>query len=297
MIKNIVEIGFVLMFCLSLSLTVVSADEDFSPDLFPEGEVSQKVIPKADVVKPVLPRHTIRIGFQLNSFYYEEPGLMDEEIDLYGFYGSYIYHGSKRWMLEGDFSLMAGEGDYDGQTQRGRPLQADTDDSVVELRGLVGYDLVPAINHVITPYTGLGYRFWYDEIDGTGGYQRERYTWYLPIGVRTHSPLAGKWFWGIVAEYDLFLEGEQKSYLSDVHPGYNDPVNKQDSGYGLKFSVPVSMYLRAGQSSITLEPYYEYWDIDDSDISAWTWYGTIVAYGIEPENTTSVTGLRITFDI
>jgi len=246
--------------------------------------------------KSIIPENTFQIGFDVRYFDYEEPGLMEESGWMYGIIGSYIYHGNNKLMLETNLSYVVGELDYDGQLQDGTPHTTDTDDWIFEWRGLIGPDFRLKDSSIVTPFIGIGYRYWNDELKGSGGYEREIQYWYLPIGVKTISPLPANWTWGLSAEYDLFLSGKVKSHLSDVFSGLNDLENDQNfgNGYGVKFSLQFNRKF-SNNYGISIEPYITYWDIDQSDLSIVTLYGIPIAYGVEPENETTEYGLRLNF--
>lgn len=262
-----------------------------------EEKVKTKVV-FADGTKPIMPEHSFGIGLETGYFDYKENGLMEEDGFMYGVVGSYSYHSDNKLMINTSLKYSFGELDYDGQTWSGTPITADTDDWIVECRGLVGYDYVLNGRHLITLFTGIGYRYWNDDIDTNGGYEREIQYWYSPIGVKTVSPLFDNWTWGLTAEYDLFWSGKVKSHLSDVLPGLNDPKVDQDfgDGYGLRFSVRFEKELKKNYA-LSIEPYIRYWDIDKSDTATLSYYGTpSVYYVYEPENETTSYGLRLNFE-
>ena len=235
-----------------------------------------------------------KIGFDTRYIDYEEDHFMEEDGWMYGIFGSYIYHGNNELMFETSLNFVFGEIDYDGQTQAGTPVRADTDDWIFEWRGLIGKDYRFKGSSVITPFTGVGYRYWNDDIDFPGAYEREIQYWYLPIGVKATSASIGNWTWGMSVEYDLFLGGEVKSHFSDIHPAFNDPENDQDfgDGYGVGLSLQFSRKL-SNYYGVSIDPYIRYWDIDESDASTLTAYGIPIGYVIEPENNTTVYGMRL----
>ena len=246
--------------------------------------------------KPLLPVHTFKAGVESLYFKYEEPAYMQEDGALFGFSGSYIYHGNNHLMLDANVSLVFGELDYDGQTQDGTPAKADTEDSIFETRGLIGIDFYVPNNFVFTPFVGIGYRYWNDDIGGSGGYEREIRYLYSPLGARFLQVIDANWSWGLNLEYDLFLSGEVKSHLSDVHPAFDDVENDQDfgDGYGVGFSVMINRKI-GDRFGLSFEPYVKYWDIDKSNVSYWTVQDIPFASGIEPANETTAIGLRVYF--
>lgn len=246
--------------------------------------------------KPIGPMHAFEIGPNFSYFYYEEDiSGINVEWDgfMYGIIGKYTYH--DQIMLNASLEYTQGDLDYDGFVRFDglAPLKEDARDWILEWRGLVGYD-VASNGHLMTPFVGIGYRYWNDEIEGPFGYEREIRYWYSPVGIKTASPLPGAGTWGIAVEYGLFWMGKVKSHLSDVFIGYNDPEVGQDfgDGYGLR----VSLYFNpafATDSALFIEPYITYWDIDDSDRATWTSFGIPIGFVFEPENRTKTYGLRI----
>jgi hypothetical protein len=242
--------------------------------------------------EPVVPVHAFEIGLNLGYFHYEEEELdVDWDGFMYGLIGSYTYHNVI--MFHTSLEYTQGEIQNDGATQEGTPLREDADDWIVEWRGLLGYDFT-CKGHAITPFLGIGYRYWNDDIDGPSGYEREVEYWYSPIGIETISPLSGAWTWGVAAEYDFFWGGSVKSHLSDFAAELNDPEVDQDSGdgYGLRFSIHFKRSF-ANNSALSVEPYVSYWNIDESDIATLTFSGVPIAFVIEPSNETLTYGVRV----
>jgi hypothetical protein len=232
----------------------------------------------------MVPKHSFDIGLGVAHLDYEEEIRgFDVEIDgvMYGVFGRYTYH--DQIMLNADIAYSVGDLEYDGFTQIGMPIEDDTEDWVVESRFLVGYDFFFERNHMVTPYLGIGYRCWNNDIQGPGGFEREIAYWYSPIGLKTMSPLSADWTWGIGLEYDLFWKGEADTDLEGF------PTLDQDSGYGVRFSVRFDRKL-SDKYALSLEPYITYWDIDESDKEIWELRGDEV---YEPENETTTYGLRI----
>jgi hypothetical protein len=216
---------------------------------------------------------------------------------MYGLLGHYTYRDRRfKFVLHTSIELTFGNLDYDGQTWDGTPAQTDTDDWLVEPRFWGGYDFVVAGKHTITPFIGVGFRYWNDKLNGAGGYEREIGYFYSPIGVETHSPLVAEWNWGFSAEYDLFWAGRVKSHLSDVDPSANDPVVDQDSGsgYGLRFAFRFDRKI-TNRIALMVEPYAVYWRVGNSGTAPLSFIGNPAPYVYEPANNTTTYGLRVHF--
>lgn len=236
-------------------------------------------------------KHLFSLGTEISYIKYKETYMEDKGM-MYGIAGSYAYHGNVMLKVEGKFAY--GRLDYEGQTWGGTPLAASAIPAyMLELRGLLGYDFsFKAIT--ITPNLGFGYRWLQDNsqnVSPPGGYKRESNYFYIPIGIETVANLGHSWSLGAHVEYDRFLWGVQKTYLSNADPGFNDIENKQTSGYGFRGSISVAK--RCEKVGFLIEPYIRYWNINDSEIVPITYYGTIVDYGIEPDNTSTEIGCKL----
>ena len=244
---------------------------------------------------PPTPQRTAwEIGAEIYSFKYEE-SVMEEEGLFLGFNLGYT---SRPWLaesqtestpeggvmfgLEGRFAF--GQVDYDGALLDGTPYTIDNiDDYTLETRAILGADqLSSAAMHTI--YTGLGYRYLNDDLSSDpAGYERESNYLYLPLGYQFGAGLDSDWSWAARFEYDIFLWGEQRSHLSDLSadPPEPDVENEQDEGFGYRVSVRLQREYSSGV--LIIEPFFRFWDIEDSDISL-GWF--------EPANETTEYGIR-----
>jgi hypothetical protein len=232
----------------------------------------------SDNGKRLIAKHRFGIGLSAMHFDYEEDNgdFMEEDGSMYGVILDYTYHGDDGLMFK--FSLEYAFDDdieYEGSYSDGTSLKTDTDDWIVECRVLIGGDISnTSTKTIITPFIGIAYRYWNDDIRAIGGYEIETEYWYTPIGIKTVSPFFGNWTWGINAEYDLFWGGKVKSHLSDADSGFNNPEVDQDfrDGYGLRFSLQFERALTKW-CALSIEPYIRYWDIDKSDTTSLTYEG------------------------
>jgi len=97
-------------------------------------------------------------------------------------------------------------------------------------------------------------------------------------------------------EYDLFWKGWVTSHLSEADPGFNDPENHQGfgEGFGVRFAFQLRNHVTA-RFAWYLEPFFRYWDVDQSDYAPLTYYGIPIGFVYEPENNTLAYGLTIGF--
>lgn len=241
-----------------------------------------------------LQRITWEIGAEIYNFKYEE-SIMDEEGVFYGLNlgvavrpwasepqaGSTPDQGGPMFGLEGRVAF--GQVDYDGALDDGTPLTVgNIDDYSLEIRGIIGMDRLAgdAIHNV---YVGIGYRYLNDDLSiHPAGYERESNYLYLPIGYQLDFGLEEGWSWGIRLEYDIFLWGEQRSHLRQADPTLPDVRNEQNEGYGYRASVRLQH--RYPEGVLIFEPFFRFWDIEDSDSSLGFF---------EPANETTEYGIQI----
>jgi len=266
----------------------------------PEEPKPIEILPVAQPVRDrTLRRTAFDIGLEVYSFSYEEPGVMEEDGMFYGLRLGYT---SRSWvpsspeeppsgggaMSRFEARVAYGQVDYDGATWGGSPVTIeDVDDLAFETRLLLGIDWLGG-EMLNTLYGGIGYRYLRDDPSvRPGGYLRESNYIYVPLGYQLDVALEAGWSWAASFEYDLFLQGNQRSHLSDV--GLIDVDNKQDSGFGYR----ASLRLQHSDSDgiFIIEPFFRFWDIDDSEMS----YAGSGVYGWEPANETREYGIQLIF--
>ena len=237
------------------------------------------------------------IGLEVENFEYNEPGVMSQDGTQYGIYGAYTGYFGGNIMAHIYSSYVGGDLDYDGglqnvQTGQSIATTATTPNTIFNFRLAAGYRF-PTGGMDITPYVGFGYRNLENEITdeltikATGetgiatcaGYQRDQKYTYIPLGVQL--AFGSTWAFEAVGEYDFFLSGENHSYRPECG---NDNTFDQEDGSGYRFSVKVISPPVIGSMRIVVEPFYEHWEVDDSDV---------VNGFLEPENDASSTGIRI----
>jgi hypothetical protein len=137
----------------------------------------------------------------------------------------------------------------------------------------------------VTPndiYIGLGYRYLYDKVSGTGSYDRYNELLYVPVGygLKMADGSNAKF------QFNYLIKGD----LSNVNSAYPNINNKQKNGWGLDLSyVP---------KNSEWEFYAKYWDISKSEnvtatatVNGHTYTGT----AWEPNNKTYEIGFKHSF--
>jgi len=239
------------------------------------------------------PTYDWGVGFDSGFYRYEEPGIMQNEGGMYGI-DTYFRYKPNRWHVKAEFRASFGRIDY-SSVRTGE--SENNDNTNYETRFTGGYEFFLADNWTLTPYFGIGYRYLKDDqagkVTSTGhlGYERESHYLYSPIGVELWWDLQNTWKIGLIGEYDIFWNGKQESNLSTAIPAFGDVDNNQDSGYGLRGSIPFVKDM--GGWDLVIEPYVRYWKIDDSDVANLVFAGIAVGYGLEPKNETFEAGAKI----
>lgn len=245
---------------------------------------------------------TIELGSEVYRYSYKEPVFNLEIKGLqFGVNGAYIYRPEQgdtfytdvlnMYKFDGRFAF----GQVDYHSDPSGQLK-DEDNYVFELRGIAGYDHYFNDAFRLTGYFGFGFRYLDNDSGGrqstTGAYGYERVSRYLymPFGVEALLQPSARWDIVPNFEWDVFLTGEQVSYLSDVSSGYPNLKNDQKRGYGVRGSL---RFAHQGEYfNLFLEPFFRYWLIQNSDVT--TASGSVYAVtGLEPKNNSTEYGFKL----
>lgn len=228
-------------------------------------------------------------GFSLSSYQYQEPGLMSlKGVKAGGDIQATQVFQQEMWLRE-DGHVGIGSVNYTSPiagNANGEP------DWYLETRGLIGKDAWAFDGAMLSPYTGLGYRYLFNDgrgLTNTGyaGYRRQSNYLYLPLGMTYRVALASKAQLVTEAEYDYLIMGRQFTKLSDAGLGYSDVSNDQKRGHGFKLSVKYT------QDNWAIGPYANYWNIGKSEVVPAIQNGAPTGFGlIEPQNNTVEFGLK-----
>lgn len=228
----------------------------------------------------------ISVGLQLSRFEYEEPNVMTEKGELTGAYLAYVSSNLGGWNYRMQLDYLQGRLNYDGgiyDTSTGitTPATSQTSDDV--LIGQLDFGLGDG-GIQLRPYAGLAYRLWRDEIDGDSGYRRHTSYVYLPLGFSVGTSFNSSAEIIFEAQYHFWIQGKNKSYLTDINPSFGDYEFKQSEGSGYQLALLVNF---TGTSSFFpfLRLMYQTWKVANSEYKYFPVTGN---YLVEPENNTSV---------
>jgi len=201
-------------------------------------------------------KHTFELGSEISYLTYEEPRVLKERGPMYGGVGSYTYH--NRIMLKVEGRLAFGKLDY--YALGGAPVPENSNrDYMWEVRGLGGYDFPILKSSILTPYLGIGYRYFNDDVLPTP-YERESEYLYSPIGIGFITSLGKGWSVGGEGEFDYLWWGKQISHPIDEIPGLSGDIESRlKNAYGLRGSVT----LEKRYKKVIFEggPFIRYWDV------------------------------------
>lgn len=236
-----------------------------------------------------------KLGLTLSGYQYKEPSLdvvINSALLGLDYTGTYAF--GNDWFAKADARYAFGRANYSGSgTQSNIPY------SYYDLRGLLGYDFSFSGlgGFVLAPYTGIGYRYLFDNqggqtSSGANSYQRSSTYLYLPIGVTHRMKINEVHKLETNFEYDYLIQGTQFSKLSQAVSYYPDVANQQTRGYGLRLS---SMYQF---DTWSVGPYINYWNIAQSNtvinpISVNGRSANLLVY--EPANTTLEAGIKVSY--
>ena len=234
------------------------------------------------------------LGISYSNIEYIEPTVMREEGSLVGFQARFTNYDAAIVALEVDYAY--GRMDYEGSgTIENIP------DMLFEMRALAGPRLYQTESSSLHTYVGFAQRYLSDDSSGkrssTGalGYSREQYYWYIPVGLHWRYTFQNSWKVSLRAEHDFFLGGRNYSGLSEVCGG-TDGEFTQDEGEGYRFAVNLMVPYGNNRNYVSIEPYYRYWDIADSDtqlVYTPNCRGTGSGNYYEPENTSEEVGVAL----
>jgi hypothetical protein len=252
--------------------------DSLNPDLFQNPQPKSMSNVKTRV-------NTFDMGGEIFYYRYQEPSYVtmygNTEPDvkirgpMYGGFIDYTYRPSAPNLLNNFLTsvyfLQARYATSSDLEYIGSGIAKGKHDDVDEFRGLIGKDFFIGRDTLVTPYFGFGYRYLFDhgddEITSSRGYMYDRksHYYYLPLGANVAFDMPKNWEIDLNAEYDIFIEGWQKTYLTDGNQfGWDntDLANRQDNGYGIRGSIK---FLKKGSLvDFYVEPYIRYWNIEQS---------------------------------
>jgi Autotransporter beta-domain len=224
-------------------------------------------------------------GFHDN---YREPSVSLDNNAIYGSLTGYYSREMKNAFVAVDGRVSYGSNDYESTSG----TSEDEPQWEFELRTRGGYSF-PLWGGAMSPYTGLGLRYFRDESKGTvtslgfSGYDRRITQLYLPVGLSYAYTTSGGWTITPQAEFDWLLYGNVNSRLQNVSSAYYNIENDQHEGYGFRGEIMVGKV--SNGYSWQAGPFFRYWNVADSKITT----APDNSQWLEPENDRTQIGVAV----
>jgi len=264
---------FLILFLIGVSFQNVFADE---------------------LAYPETPEKNWKIGGQVASYRYVEPGLISHSGFLIGASAEGFSHLSPTWKGIFFADALLGKLNYDGavcdvNTEICSDYSSKTNDFILRL----SYRFEYALQDNIHLFVGPGVRYLVDKGDESVFYTRVGTYFFLPIGANYDVELGGDSSLQFDFEYDVFLAGRMHSQLSDVNSTYGDIDHQQSSGSGHKITVNY-LFNKKDENPLTLGLFYENWTVGASNAERLYINGAPTSKVFtEPKNFSESLGLKL----
>ncbi len=248
-------------------------------------------------------KHDFTLG--LESFHYkyseetpEHKNFMDYKGMMYGINGAYQLTYKDSFFVRPEARWAYGHTDYSNHWGKDHD-QHHIPSMIFEARLLGGMPFKIFESFNVSPYTGIGYRYKWDDPTGTKSkanvtlYKRINKLWYIPLGMRFKYDFTDQWHVQGMAEYDFLIQGKNYSYDKDSIP--SPFINKQKKGFGLRGELLIGRQFE--KVSLAVGPYINYWKIKESNkiLHTLEYESKKFVYNHpvwEPKNTTTELGLK-----
>ncbi len=245
-----------------------------------------------------------QINAEYGLFSYRETGNSKENGSFCGARGAYLFKGEHIVLLSEARADSVGVKYTRESNSADKP---DVDNFLLEGRQTVGITIPWTFTVNVIPYTGAGLRYYHDDLsaqitsdqDPLGVGKQSQY-FYSPLGVCLTASPGNGWRFSLKLEYDHLWYGKQKNnwrYYYQTHPPADtyytqlpEVVTRQDHGEGFRISVRI---VKTGEKyNFSLEPFYNYWTIKDSQVKTFD-YGSAIYSFMESKNNSKEAGLRV----
>ncbi|MBC86026.1 MAG: hypothetical protein CL677_02515 [Bdellovibrionaceae bacterium] len=190
------------------------------------------------------------VGLIYNQMDYEEPDVMTEKGANGGLHLDVGYLLLPNISVNLDAKYWDGRLKYDGATFGGTPVKTQTADILSDNRIYFNYS-----GATTTFSVGYGQRYWYNDL--IISYRRKTTYNFVPLKGTLRS---GSFYYSF--EYNLWLGGVNKSFMSDTGGGRNDVTMDLDSGSGMALEWG---YVHGATPVARAFLRIEKWDVDDSE--------------------------------
>jgi hypothetical protein len=261
------------------------------------------VIPRVHAGEPAAPpTWRMHAGLSIQDFNYKEFAddgtLLDRENGLIPGVVAGFLRTEKEWGVAGDFSYHDGAVDYTGQTNSGIPITTRSDARIADLSMRVEHRQIGKADvEYGRLYGGLGLHSWERNVRSTqtagGAYVSgvfEIYQWWYGfIGFKTDMVAKPSWSWALDARLT-------RTFDPRVHVDFLGLYDNTSLDLGPRFGARLSLpwrYALDRVSALSIEPYFERWDLGRSNDMTLTRGGVAVGGIFEPRSETRSYGLTL----
>jgi hypothetical protein len=201
---------------------------------------------------------------------------------------------SGAWEFSAGGTYHAGRVGYEGRTNLGSPLRTNTDEKITDLSLIGGRWFSPIPVHPIRAYFGVGYRRWQRDILPAGSVLglSETYRWgYALVGANALMWQKGSLAWSA----DLRLT---QPFCPTVNVDFGGVFDATRLDLGARAGFRTGFPLRysfGDKNAISLEPYYEQWNLGRSSTVPLTRNQVPVGFVFEPKSDTRIFGINLSW--
>ena len=196
----------------------------------------------------------------------------------------------------GNFELTYFNTQYDGYLQPWNiPFKTQTNNLFLRIEFNLGYTFQVTPIFSISPYVGIGFRFWSRDITSTAGYL-EHYSWfYFPIGFKLNFELGRMVSIGLDASIRFMSGARLKAFFIDSGHYSADMAVSLPSRMIYRIEIPVNIFF-SHKYGMSIIPWYNYSAFGQSEIDQNFLNKTgVTAY--EPQSKTHQVGVNLNFTI
>jgi hypothetical protein len=252
-------------------------------------------LPYPTLAIDTFPHTGLQLGFSIIDFNHQEigeqGGLLNQEKGILPGITTGITQKINHWgNLSAKFSFHSNKVEYNGQTSSGSPINTSTAEKIFDVTLQLERQFQIATKLSTYLYTGLGYHEWerdiYSTTTATG--LLETYQWkYGLVGIKQQLLITNQSNW--LFDYQLTYPIDSKIEI-DAHGLFDKKQLHLTGEIGERFSL-TWQYRLYHAMTISIEPYFEYWQLNRSTTEIITRNGIKVGQIFEPQGETANYGL------
>lgn len=242
---------------------------------------------------------TISLGYDGSYLHYEEKDANGNFLDkdtgyMQGLAAEARYETAALWSrITFDYTKGVNV-KYQGFLQPGNiPLSIyNMPEKIYRYEADLGYKAFNFGTATLTPYVGIGYRWWRRDDDSVPYGYAEKYTWYYGVAGLNYVWRIDRWTVGADASAHLPFNMELKTDYAGAFSTEETLTLARIVGFSaeLPFTYDVSGPKRG--FFIFLTPYYQYWPIGASNTVPVTYLGMAATFS-EPSSRTNIYGTKV----